>query len=78
MRHSFDFIEHPNHPNDFHVSQVFYRGGRNIEHTMIAKVIARRIPKKFVQRYIDKLVELGYTLRTEWGFTSLESKEIVL
>lgn len=76
MRHSFDFIENPNYPGDFHISQVYHSENRNINDTIIAKTIARRIPKKFIQRYIDKLVQLGYTLHTEWGFTSLEWKGV--
>ena len=78
MRESFDFMENPYQKNSYMVIQHNHWGERDLDHTMYGRVVARYIPKKFVQRYIDKLVQLGYTLHTEWGFTSLESKGVTL
>ena len=59
MNHTFEFYLNSNHKS-FTVVQFFHTEKKAPKRTIIGKVVANNIPKKFVQRYVDKLLSLGY------------------
>lgn len=60
MNNTFEFWMN-NDNKSYSVIHIQHWGKRNPEHTFIGNVVTRWIPLKFVQRYVDKLLSLGYS-----------------
>lgn len=71
MNNTFEFWMNADNKS-YSVIQINHWGKRDLNHTFIGNVVARWIPMKFVQRYVDKLLSLGYSK------DAMSSREIII